>query len=97
MNNFNVSLRGEGIFLPNIIQTKNPIKEELTISELYILLSKVFKKKLPPTTILYIYVITQDDFCGFIPLPNQTLSELSKIYGNNGNLIIKITEKPLYG
>jgi hypothetical protein len=97
MDNFNVSLRGEGVFLPNVIQTKNPIKEEITISELYNLLSKVLKKKLHPSYVLYIYVITQDDFCGFIPLPNQTMGELAKIYGNNGNLIVKITEKPLYG
>lgn len=97
MNNFNISLRGEGIFLPQIIQTKNPPKPESTISELYNSLSRGFKKKLPSTYSLFIYVITQDDFCGFVPLPNQTLGELFRIYGCNDNLIIKITEKPLYG
>lgn len=97
MENFNISLRGEGVFLPNIIQTRNPPNSESTISELYNSLSRAFKKKLPQNYSLYIYVITQDDFCGFIPLPNQTLGELFIIYGSNNNLIIKITEKPLYG
>jgi hypothetical protein len=96
-NNFVINLRGEGAYFPKIIQTKNPLKSDMTISELYTMLTKAYKKMLPPSCIPYIYVILPDDFCGFVPLPSQTLGELAKIHSGNSGLTIKITDRPFYG
>jgi hypothetical protein len=99
-DNFNVNLRGEGVYFPKIIQTKNPLQKEMTILELYNMLTKAYKKIIPPTCTPYIYVILPDDFCGFIPLPSQTLGELARIHSNksgNTGLTIKITDKAHFG
>jgi hypothetical protein len=93
-DNFNVILKGEGICFPKIIKLKNPLKKDMTILELYIFLIKIYKKV---TSSIYLYVILSDDFCGFIPLPNQTLEELAINHGNNNCLILKITDKPYFG
>jgi hypothetical protein len=95
--NFTLNLRGEGMYFPKVIQTKNPLKSEMTISELYNMLTKAYKKIIPPSCTPYIYVILPDDFCGFIPLPTQTLGELARIYSGNTGLTIKITDKPYFG
>lgn len=95
--NFTLNLRGEGLYFPKVIQTKNPLKSEMTISELYNMLTKAYKKIIPPSCTPYIYVILPDDFCGFIPLPTQTLGELARIHSGNTGLTIKITDKPYFG
>lgn len=94
---FVVNLRGEGIYFPKIIQTKKPLQQEMTILELYNMLTKAYKKIIPPSCTPYIYVILSDDFCGFIPLQNQTLGELARIHGGNFGLTIKITDKAYFG
>jgi hypothetical protein len=96
-NKFLINLRGEGAYFPKIIQTKNPLKSDMTISELYTMLTRAYKKMLPASCTPYIYVILPDDFCGFVPLPSQTLGELAKIYCGNNGLTIKITDKAYYG
>lgn len=92
-----INLRGEGIYFPPIINTKNPIDKNMTIGELYNMIIKSFRKILPPGCTPYIYIIPSDICCGFVPLPTQKIEELWRLYGENDILIIKITDRAFYG
>ena len=96
MDNFSVKLKGDGgYFLINIDFPEKLVKE-MPIGYISKILLKT-NTLLPKNSSLYIYLILPSDSCGFIPLPDQTLGELFKLYGNNKEIVLKVSQRADFG
>lgn len=92
---FNIEVRGVGLYFETIIEFEKQPKKNISVLKLCKKLNKYYN--IPEEVNTYMYVILKDDYCGFIPLPFQTLEELYELYGFDNKLVLKITDKIFYG